>query len=44
MGYASTTTFIIYWNQYLNFYMTFQERDNGQRRVKEGYAHLTVKS
>ena len=44
MGYAYTTTFIIYCNPYQNFYMTFQEIDDGRWRVVEVHAHLKVKA
>ena len=44
MGYAYTTTFILYWNPYQNFYMTFQEIDDGRWRLVEVHAHLKVKA
>ena len=44
MGYAYTTTFIICWNPYHNFYMIFQERDDGRWLVEEVHARLMVKA
>ena len=44
MGYAYTTTFILYWNPYQNFYIKIRDRDNGRRRVEEGHERLMVKA
>ena len=44
MGYAYTPTFILYWNPYQHFYMTFQEIDDGRWQVVEVHARLTVKA
>ena len=44
MGYAYTTTFILYWNPYHNFCMTFQEQDDSRRWVEEVHTRLTVKA
>ena len=44
MGYAYTTTFIIYLNPYQHFYMTFQEIDDGLWQVVDVHAHLKVKA
>ena len=44
MGHAYTTTFILYWNPYQHFYVTFQEIDDGQCGVVEVHERLTVKA
>ena len=44
MVYAYTTTFIIYWDPYQQFYMTFQEIYDARWRVVEVHARLTVRA
>ena len=44
MGYAYTTTFILCWNPYQNFYMIFQERDDGLWWVEEVHSRLMTKA
>ena len=44
MGYAYTTTFILYLNPHQHFYMTFQEIDDGQWWVVGEHARLAVKA
>ena len=44
MGYAYTTTFILYLNLYQHFYITFQEIYDGQWRLVEVHARLMVRA